>query len=333
MKVSVLIITYNQEAVIAQALNGALMQKVSFPYEIVIGEDVSTDRTREIVLEFQRKHPDKIRVMLRDAAIAERDRARGLGGKTNFVQGLQDCRGEYVALLDGDDYWTDPHKLQKMVDFLESHPECSVGFHDVMVLSEDGSEPRRLFPADQKEISTLEDIITSGAFPIPCTALFRNKALGELPDCFLTITNGDWLLFVLLGEHGNFGYLNEVMATYRVHSEGFWSKLDSQQRTQAHIKSWEVIDAHLNSRYHRVISKEIAALRRPQRQNREHARSCLNQYHRLVKTGELKKGLRLLLEAIHSAPSEVFRPRRFLAVLKNGFLGILYKNQRAKLSH
>jgi glycosyltransferase involved in cell wall biosynthesis len=324
MNVSVLMTTYNQEALITQAIESVLMQEVKFDYEIVIGEDASTDRTREIVLEFQRKYPDRIRAMLRDAATSERDRARGLGGKTNFVQGLRDCRGKYVALLDGDDYWTDPHKLQKMVDFLESHPECSVSFHDAMVLYEDGSEPRRLFPANQKEISTLEDIITSGILPIPCTALFRNL-LGELPDCFDTVSNGDWLLFVLLSEHGNLGYLNEVMAVYRVHSRGFWSQLNDVQQRQAHIKSWEAIDAHLNSKYKRVISRRIADLRQPQGQNKHHARSCLDQYHKLVKTGELKKGLRLLLEAIHSAPSEVFRPRRFIAVLKNGFLGILYK--------
>lgn len=324
MKVSVLTITYNQQKYVAQAIDSILMQQVNFDYEIVIGEDASTDRTREIVLEYAGKHPDKIRVLLRDAAVAEHDRARGLGGKTNFVNGLLSCRGEFVAWLDGDDYWTDTLKLQKLVDFLERHPECSVSFHNAMVLRDDAAEPRKLFPPDQPAISTLEDLISSGNFPIPCTVLFRNQ-LGELPECFNAVSNGDWLLFVLLGEHGNFGYIDEVMAAYRVHGAGFWSKLDSSQRIRAHIKTWEVIDAHLNLKYHRTISKMIAVL--PKRQNREHARSCLDQYHGHVRLGELRQGLPLLMEAIHFAPSEVFQPRRFIAVLKNGFLGLLYKTR------
>jgi len=113
MKVSILIVTYNHEEYVASAINSVLMQDVSFDYEIVIGEDASTDRTREIVLEFQERYPDKIRALLRDAADAESDRAAGVGGKRGFVNGLKACKGQYVALLDGDDYWTDPRKLQK----------------------------------------------------------------------------------------------------------------------------------------------------------------------------------------------------------------------------
>jgi glycosyltransferase involved in cell wall biosynthesis len=324
MKVSVLTITYNQEKYVAQALDSILMQQVDFDYEIVICEDASTDRTREIVLEYAGKHPDKIRVLLRDAAAAEHDRARSLGGKTNFVNGLQSCQGEFVAWLDGDDYWTDDHKLQKLVDFLESHPECSLSFHDATVLFEDNSEaPRILYPPNQREITTLSELIATGVFPLPCTVLFRNKTFGELPESFNEVSNGDWLMFVLLAEHGNFGYLDEVMAAYRIHGAGFWSSLNTNQRLQQQTKTYEAINIHLNFRYDREITEKIAELRGTL--PRHHARSCLDQYHRLVKSGEVKKGLRLLMEAIRSAPSEVFQPRRFLSVLKNGLLGIFLK--------
>jgi glycosyltransferase involved in cell wall biosynthesis len=323
MKVSVLTITYNHEKYIAQAIDSILTQQVNFDYEIVIGEDASTDRTREIVLEYAKQHPDKIRVLLRDAAAAERDRARGLGGKANFVDGLQSCRGEFVALLDGDDYWTDAHKLQKLVDFLESHSECSLSFHDATVLFEDNSEaPRPLYPASQKEITTLAELVSTGVFPVPCTVLFRNKIFGELPESFNDVANGDWLLFILLAEHGDFGYFNEVMAAYRIHTAGFWSSLNTKRRLEQHTKTYEAINAQLNFKYDREITERVAALRRAL--PRQHARSCLDRYHRLVKTGEVKKGLRLLVEAIRSAPAEVFRPRRFVAVIKNGVLGIFY---------
>src|SRR6266446_6957695 len=136
MKVSVLVITYNQEDYISQALDSALMQQVDFDYEIVIGEDASDDRTREIVLDYQRRYADRIRLFLRDPATAEADRARGFGGKTNFVETFNACRGEYVALLDGDDYWISPHKLKKQVDFLDKHPESALCCHPALIIFE-----------------------------------------------------------------------------------------------------------------------------------------------------------------------------------------------------
>jgi glycosyltransferase involved in cell wall biosynthesis len=324
MKVSVSVITYNHEEFIAQAVDSILRQEVNFDYEIVIGEDVSSDRTREIVLELEKRHPGKIRVLLQDAVDSERDRARGLGGKKNFVKTLQECRGEYVALLDGDDYWTDSHKLQKQVDFLEQHPECSLCFHNAEMFYDDGSQrSMNLRPADQKEISTVEDIL-AGVVPIPCTVMFRNNLLGALPESFDSVANGDWMLFVLLAEHGTVGYLNEVMAAYRMHAGGIWSRLTAQQRVKEHIHTYKTINAYLNFKYDRVISEKIAEL--PKRQREQQARSCLDQYHKLVQKGEMKNGLRLLWQATHSAPLEVLRPRRLAAVLKNGLLGILRKN-------
>lgn len=108
MKVSVLMITYNHEKFIAQAIDSILMQQVNFDYEIVIGEDCSTDGTRAIVIQYQKEYPDKIRLLLPE---------ENLGMHKNFVQTFRACQGEYIALLEGDDYWTSPRKLQKQVDF------------------------------------------------------------------------------------------------------------------------------------------------------------------------------------------------------------------------
>ena len=319
MKVSICMITYNHEKFIAHAIEGILMQEVCFDYEIVIGEDISTDRTREIVLEHEQKHPDRIRVLKRDAAESDSDRARGFGGKQNFLNTLRECRGEYVALLDGDDYWTDSHKLQKQVEFLERHPECSLCFHNAEMFYDDGSQPSvNLRPADQKTISTVEDIL-AGMVPIPCTVMFRNNLLGELPESFDSVANGDWMLSVLLAEHGNVGYLNEVMAAYRIHPGGIWSRLTAQQRLNGHINTYRTIDAHLNFKYHLLISKMIADFRG------QNARSCLDQYYELVKKGEISNGLSCLWQATRVAPLEVLRPRRITAVLKNGLLGVLRK--------
>src|SRR5438552_12195437 len=153
MKVSVSVITYNQEEFIAQAIDSILQQEVDFDYEVVIGEDASTDGTREIVLDFEKRYPDRIRVLLRDHAGAESDRAAGLGGKTNFVQGLKACRGEYIALLDGDDYWTDPGKLQRKGDLLDNHLNFAISCHKGRRFYEvETKEPTNLLPHIQKKV-------------------------------------------------------------------------------------------------------------------------------------------------------------------------------------
>ena len=258
MKVSVLITTYNQEDFITQALNSVLGQEVNFDCEIVIGEDASTDRTREIILELQQRHPDKMRVYLRDAIDSERDRALGVGGKTNFVKGLHACQGQYVALLDGDDYWTAPDKLQKQVEFMDAQPECAICFHNVEVFHENQSgEPRNMCPADQKRFSTLEDLINGIAIPT-CSIMFRRGLVERLPQWFHEIKMGDWALNILIAQSGNAGYLGDVMAAYRVHESGEWSRLSRIQRVQETITFFEQMDRHMGFQYHRLFKRALS---------------------------------------------------------------------------
>jgi len=258
MKVSVLMTTYNQEAFIAQAIESILMQEVKFDYEIVIGEDASTDRTPEIVSEFQRKHPEKIRVLLRDPVLAERDRAAGVGGKQNFVGGLRACQGEYVALLDGDDYWTDVHKLQKQVDFLAQRPDCVICFHNALMVYEDGSAPpHNMCPVDQKEISTIEDLLRRNFIPA-CSMLFKRGLFAELPRWFDESPTGDWLLGLLNSEYGNIGYINEVMAVYRIHRQGYWWQPDYLASLERELEVYKMFKTHFGSKYARVISEVMA---------------------------------------------------------------------------
>jgi glycosyltransferase involved in cell wall biosynthesis len=258
MKVSVLITTYNQEAFIAQAVKSVLMQELNFAYEIVIGEDVSTDATRKIVLEFQERYPEKIRVLLRDPVAAERDRAAGVGGKGGFVNGLNACQGQYVALLDGDDFWTDPHKLQKQVDFLDSHPDFAISCHNATMLFEDGSSPSaNLLPPDHREVSTIEDLLLVNMIPT-CSAVFRRGLFRELPEWFFSLKLGDWPIHIMNAQHGKIGYFNEVMATYRIHQGAFWSTWSSVNQRLEIIKMLRHIDAYLDFKYKKQIRQAQA---------------------------------------------------------------------------
>ena len=116
-------VTYNHEKFIRQAIDSVLFQQVDFAYEIFIGDDVSTDLTRKILLEYQNKHPDNIKLIFRD---------KNLGCQENLLDVVKACKGEYVALLDGDDYWTSPLKLAKVVKFLDENAECPMCFHQIL---------------------------------------------------------------------------------------------------------------------------------------------------------------------------------------------------------
>lgn len=130
-KVSVSIITYNHVNYIAQAIESVLKQQVDFTYEIIIGDDYSTDGTQKILQHYQKKYPDIIQLVLHPK------RYEGVPGRLNNITNLYSCRGQYVALLDGDDYWISENKLQTQVDFLDQNPDYTLAFHEIKVVSEE----------------------------------------------------------------------------------------------------------------------------------------------------------------------------------------------------
>ncbi|MBX3279049.1 MAG: FkbM family methyltransferase [Acidobacteria bacterium] len=240
--------TYNHQRFIAQAIDSALTQRTDFAYEIVIGDDFSTDATREIAIEYQQKYPERIRLVLPPQNL-------GFDGNLIFIETLRAGRGEFVALLDGDDYWSSADKLQRQVDFLEAHPECSLCFHDALMVFDDGKEPSQHTNGNgQKEISTLDDLWV-GCFVETCTAVFRRTALPEIPDWLQTIPAQDWANYILIAHHGKLGYINEVMGVYRKHAGGVWSKLDRDAQEEQVISFYEQIDRHLGFRYQAVIQE------------------------------------------------------------------------------
>ncbi len=247
MKLSVLMIAYNQERFIAQALESVLMQQVDFAFEIVVGEDCSTDATREILLDYQNRFPDKIRLLLPE---------RNLGMMANFAATLNACHGEYIALLEGDDFWTSPDKLQKQVTLLDGHSECSACFHNVSMAHEEAPEKDRLFhePPLGKHFFDLKDIISSHIIPT-CSTVFRARLFAGLPDWFMAMPIGDWPLHILNAEHGSYAYIDEVMASYRIHSGGVWSGKSRLSVLDRTIPACWIINRHLAGRYAREIRR------------------------------------------------------------------------------
>jgi glycosyltransferase involved in cell wall biosynthesis len=248
MKVSVMLITYNHENFIAQALDSVLMQQTNFDYEIIISEDCSTDGTRDIVKEYQKTYPEKIRLLLSD---------HNLGSIKVFIEAYLAAQGEYVAMLDGDDYWTSPDKLQKQVDYLDTHPECSLCFHNVLVFYDDHSrEAYYSNPPDQKEISTLEDMWTE-CFIETCAAMCRRDSVPDIPEWCYSIEWTDWALFILLAEQGQIGYINEAMGAYRQHSGGMYSSLSLRKRIKGTFTFYESMNVNLKYKYDDIVKAKM----------------------------------------------------------------------------
>jgi glycosyltransferase involved in cell wall biosynthesis len=251
-KVSILMVTYNHESFIAQAIESVLMQETNFSYELVIGEDCSTDKTREIVQNFAAKYPEKIRLLLPEKNL-------GLLGKINFIQTYQACRGEYVAILEGDDYWTDSQKLQKQVEFLDSHPDFSCCFHNAIISDEQNPEKNSNYCLpEQAKVVLLENILLENVIPT-CSTMFRNKLINNFPDWYYELLPSDWPLHILHAEKGKIGYINEIMAVRRVHEGGIWSSLNDIKKHDEIIKACHILQKYFKNQYYRYFLKQAEA--------------------------------------------------------------------------
>jgi glycosyltransferase involved in cell wall biosynthesis len=218
--VSVLMITFNHENYIRQAVESVLAQQAGFPYELVIADDCSTDQTAAIAAEYERQNPDRVRLLRRH---------RNLGATRNFVDALRQCRGRFVAILEGDDYWIVPDKLARQADLLLSHPECSICFTRTRVTYETGDCEPWDYPMWEQIYYTAKDLLKENFVP-NCTAVFRQGLLLEIPEWFYHLSFADWGLHLLLATLGDLVFLPETTAVYRVHGKGIWSGLEPETR-------------------------------------------------------------------------------------------------------
>lgn len=211
-KVSVCMITYNHEKYIEQAINSVFSQITNFPVELVIGEDSSTDSTADIIRKYEGGGK---------CAVRARYNNPNIGMQANFLRTLSECNGDYIALLEGDDYWTDPKKLQRQVDFLDANPEFAICFHPVDVLEHGVIVPdSRTF--DVPDVTTIKHL-ADGNYMHTCSVVFRAKLFDTFPESFLQSSVGDYFLHMLNARYGYIKKLSQIMGVYRVHEGGVWS--------------------------------------------------------------------------------------------------------------
>ena len=243
-------ITYNHEEFVEEAIESILSQECTFDFELVISDDKSPDGTKDKIEQIIQNHPkgNKIRFIPQDP---------NLGMMKNFGFALQQAKGEYIAICEGDDYWTDRTKLQKQFDILESNQNCVLSFHNATVYNQNTKESKA-FNSYSKEFYTSDEMFDTWLIPT-ASSFFRNVIPTELPDFLIEGTHGDLALFLLLGESGSFHCTNEVMSVYRINDQGVTqSGFKGIAHNLKHIKQLEDMELYFGEKHSNALNDRVA---------------------------------------------------------------------------
>ena len=253
--VSVMVITYNHEKYIAQALESVLMQETNFDFEINVIEDCSTDNTQEIIMRYVREHPHIVKPYFN---------TKNIGFKVtqkNFYRGFKTLKGRYLAILEGDDYWSSPHKLQKQVDFLDANPGFAMCAHNTLKIYEDGTNaPDRFLYLGQRGDARVEDVIYLRSFFHTTGILYRNVFNGVPPRHYRSKWSCDIFIMISHAVFGKVHHIDEDMAVYRTHTGGRFSSMGQLDGWIFNIDGLRRYNAWLGYRYMKTFSKSISAL-------------------------------------------------------------------------
>lgn len=239
--VSICCATYNHEKFIEVAIESFLMQEVDFPFEIIIHDDASTDKTPEIIKEYAQKYPDLIRPIFQDENQFRQ-------GKRIMISCLiPHAIGKYIALCEGDDYWIDPKKLNKQISFLESNSRYVGCFTDFRTVNDDNEIVKDSNFKNMKSEFNHADILSSQT-PKTLTTVFRREFVpGEFPSEIKSGLNGDLILASLVSIHGPYKYINFVSGAYRIHNNGVWSLIGSESQFLNQMNTSRALMSYFNS--------------------------------------------------------------------------------------
>lgn len=310
---SIFMLTYNQEDFIAQAIEGVLMQETNFGYELVIGEDFSADKTRAICEQYAEANPKKIKLL---------PSYKNLGLIQNFIRTYKECNGKYVAICDGDDYWTDPLKLQKQVDFLDGNLDYNIVFTSFKFLFTDGRFAVKDYEA-QRESTGFEDLIFQN-YICSATALFRNKRTNDdFPGWLFQCPYGDWPLYLWATRKGEkIKYLNDFTAVYRREvgvSEKM--KLVPSRIASENLKIIEKVkkDNHFQN-FHKKIKKSVV----------DHRKNLLACY---IREAKLLKTLKSSAQMIKENPGAILKLYSYMLKRKMYPLFVSFKRKSRRAAN
>lgn len=293
---SVCVQTYNQVEFIRESLESILQQKTSFKFEVLIGDDNSTDGTTEICKEFATSYPDKVRLFLhnRKNNIKVDDNYTGL---FNSLYNFFSARGRYIAYCDGDDFWTDQYKLQKQVDFLESNPSVSLCYHRAILVDKSGAkmENEDFLKSSEKDF-TQQDLQKALVQPVISTWCFKNVVF-DIPSEITETINADNFWISILGLHGEGKFLNDIKpSAYRIHDAGIWSLVQQTSQWKSKKRTYKNL-----AKFHAQANRKDLAKFFKQR-SLNYSKMLILRY---LKKGKVGSALRYLLDYFKNSVSAV----------------------------
>ena len=254
--VSVCVQTYQHVHYIRRCLDSILEQRTNFGFEILLGEDASTDGTREICIEYSNQNTDKIRLFLLDRKNVVYLNGRATG-RYNLINNLKKSNGKYIAHCQGDDYWNDPDKLQKQVDFLETHDDHAICYHNMRIADEHGNLIDR-WKMDPVLLGQMDPESFYSRVVLPMGACLTRAPNHPFPPQMWTVVNADTFLLGLIGQYGRAAYLNDINdAVAHEHGGGIWTSQSIVQRCYAIIETFEAFLDTIDSKFHAEIREII----------------------------------------------------------------------------
>ncbi|MBR6638862.1 MAG: glycosyltransferase [Muribaculaceae bacterium] len=245
IKVSVIMVTYNQEKYINEAIRSVVLQKFDYPYEIIIGDDCSTDRTLEYSQKWQAKYPNLIRIIQRD---------KNIGIQRNYIDTYNQCRGEYIAICEGDDFWSSKHKLRRQVEYMDTHKNCNICFHRVINYYMANNSKSLSNGKGTKINSDINDLAKSN-YITNLSVMYRRNVINKLPEWLTEIASPDYVIHMLHASTGNIHYINKPMAVYRQHAKGIWGSNIKEKQLLISINSRKYLIAHFSQ--DKTISRNL----------------------------------------------------------------------------
>ncbi len=245
MKLSVCVLAYNHEKYIRKTLESIFSQKTNFEFEVIIGEDGSKDQTLDVIKQYTKENQPK------NLILKERSPNRKIyidGRPTGIQNGLDtfsEARGQYIAFLEGDDFWTDETKLQKSVDYLDATPKASLCFHDANIYDQKSKSNIHTVPNVDKNVFSFDDMLKGNFIPT-CTIVFRNHLINfkEASDLLRHSPMTDWPIYLLLAKHGQLHYFSFLGATYRIHPESYWESQPFMYRIKKTLYAYKLFEMH-----------------------------------------------------------------------------------------
>ncbi len=297
--ISVICNAYNHEGYIREALEGFVMQKTKVSFEILIHDDASTDKTAEIIREYEEKYPHLIK------PIYQTENQYSKGVLITKTYQLPRVKGKYIAFCEGDDYWTDEYKLQKQYEAMEAHPEVDMCVHNAEMIAASTKKVIRKFPNFSQDcILTAEQVIDGGGGYVATNSIFYRADLEKISYAFRDFLNFDYTMQIQGALRGGMLYLKDTMSVYRYMTVGSWTVREAMNVEKAE-KSWKriaemlrILDGETEGRYHDIIEEkilmnEISLLK----QKGEYKAVFQKKYKKVLKRYPLKSRLKLRIAA------------------------------------